>query len=296
MNLQLLWNWSETPIQIGLVILLAIVARFVLRRMILMAVGRSVALANSRREHEGVRAERILRGLGGLVSTRHEARVRTLGSIGRNVIDVTLLVVATLTILATLGIPLGPILTGAGIGGVAFGFGAQSLVKDYMTGVFMLMEDQYGVGDHIDTGEVIGTVEEVGLRVTRLRDDSGQVWYVRNGEITRIGNLSQGHSTGTIDVPVAYNEDTARALELLNKVVDEVWEDDKWTNILLERPSVAGVNAVTGTTMTLRIFAKCAPNKHWGVQRDILERAQQALSAAGVRGPLLVPQSGDHQI
>lgn len=295
MPTQLIWNWPETPIQILVIIVLAVVARFVLRRAITVAVNRSVVLANSRRGDEPTGG--IRRGLGGLVSERHEARMRTLGSIGRNVIDVALLVVATLTILATLGIPLGPILTGAGIGGIAFGFGAQTLVKDYITGVFMLMEDQYGVGDHIDTGEVIGTVEEVGLRVTRLRDDTGQVWYVRNGEITRIGNLSQGYSTGSVDVPVAYNEDTGRVLNILNKVADEVWADEKWTGVLLDRPNVAGVNAVTGTTMTFRIFAKCGPNKHWGVQRDILERAQQALNAAGVRGPLLLPgQTGHHEI
>lgn len=297
MNLQILWDWSEIPVQIVLVIVLAIVARFVLRRMIRAAVNRSVAVAEERRESESSRAERARQGLSGFVSPRHEARVRTLGSIGRNVVDVTLMVLAVLTILSILGIPLGPILAGAGIGGVALGFGAQSLVKDYISGAFMLMEDQYGVGDHIDTGKAIGTVEDVGLRVTRLRDDHGQVWYVRNGEITRIGNLSQGYSTGTVDVPVAYNEDTGRVLDILNKVADEVWADEKWAESLLERPNVAGVNAVSGTTMTLRIFAKCAPNKHWAVQRDILERSQKALSAAGVRGPLLLPgQPGDHVI
>lgn len=289
MTAQLIWNWPETPIQIVVVIVLAIVLRFVLRRAISVGVNRSVALAQTHRRGEAGRTERGRLGIGGLMSERHEARLRTLGSIGRNVIDISLAAVAVLTILATIGVPLGPILTGAGIGGVALGFGAQSLVKDYISGIFMLLEDQYGVGDHIDTGEVIGTVEEVGLRVTRLRDASGRVWYVRNGEITRIGNESQGYSTGTIDVPVAYNEDASRVVEILNKVADEVWDDDKWVDVLLARPDVAGVNAVTGGAMTLRIFAKCAPNQQWGVQRDILERSQQALTAAGVRGPVLHP-------
>lgn len=287
MNPMLIWEWPETPIQIGVVVVLAVVTRIVLRRTITIAVNRSVGLARNHRLGKREKKERLV--LSGLVSERHEARLRTLGSIGRNVVDVALVVLVVLTILAMLGVPLAPLLTGAGIGGVALGFGAQSLVKDYLSGIFMLVEDQYGVGDFIDTGEVTGTVEEVGLRVTRLRDISGRVWYVRNGEITRIGNESQGYSTGTIDVPIAYNEDAAKALDILNTVADEVWADEQWKDILLERPNVAGVNAVSGGSMILRIFAKCAPNKHWGVQRDILERAQQALRGAGIRGPVLQP-------
>ena len=233
-----------------------------MRRAILIAVNRSVVLANNRRSAEGVRGERILRGLGGLVSERHEARVRTLGSIGRNIIDVTLLVVATLTILATLGIPLGPILTGAGIGGIAFGFGAQALVKDYLSGVFMLMEDQYGVGDHIDTGEVVARWRRSACGDEAARRH-GQVCVCPQWEITRSQSFP-----GLFDrerrCSRAYNEDTGRVLEISTRSPTTSGRMRSGPTCCSTRPNVAGVNAVTGTTMTLRIFAKCAPNKHWG--------------------------------
>jgi len=112
---------------------------------------------------------------------------------------------------------------------------------------------------------------------------------VRNGEIIRIGNQSQGWSTGIVDVPVAADEDVARVLSILKAAMDEVYADPKWDAVLLERPDVAGVERMVGNTMSMRIFAKCAPNQHWGVQRDILERSQQALQAAGVRGPVVLP-------
>ena len=147
------------------------------------------------------------------------------------------------------------------------------------------------MGDLINTGEVTGTVEDVGLRVTRLRDAGGQVWYVRNGEILRVGNQSQGWSTGSVDVPVAHDEDAGRVIAILDALMEEVFADERWADVLLEKPTVAGVDRVVSGSMIIRIFAKCAPNQHWGVQRDILERAQRALLAAGVRGPAFLPQA-----
>lgn len=220
---------------------------------------------------------------------RHEARTRTIGAVLSSVASVVITTLAVLMLLDTIGAPLGPVLASAGIGGVALGFGAQSLVKDYLSGMFMILEDQYGVGDIVDVGELTGTVEDVGLRVMRLRDPSGQVWYIRNGEINRVGNRSQGWSTGIVDVPVAYDEDVVKVLAVLKTTMDEVYADPKWENVLLGAPEIAGVDRIEGGTMVIRIFAKCAPNQHWGVQRDILERAQVALQAEGVRGPVLLP-------
>ena len=124
-----------------------------------------------------------------------------MGSLLRSIVTFVVVTLAVLTVMALLGIPLGPLLASAGVAGVALGFGAQSLVKDFLSGIFMIIEDQYGVGDVIDTGEAIGTVEEVSLRITRLRDANGITWYVRNGEIIRIGNRSQGCSTAIVDMP-----------------------------------------------------------------------------------------------
>ena len=122
---------------------------------------------------------------------------------------------AFIMVLDELGLDLAPILTGAGIAGVAIGFGAQSLVKDFLSGMFMILEDQYGVGDYIDAGPALGTVEEVGLRTTRLRDSNGVIWYVRNGEILRVGNLTQGWSTAVVDVSISYSQDIPPVLELV---------------------------------------------------------------------------------
>ena len=276
------WAWPETPASIAITIVAAVAGRWLLLRAIKRGSELAVSRANQRRvDQGGDNAE--------LYAARHAARAATMGSLLRSVTNVTIAVLTVLTVMAILNIPLTPILASAGVGGVALGFGAQSLVKDFLSGIFMIMEDQYGVGDTIDTGQVTGTVEEVGLRVTRLRDSNGQVWYVRNGEIVKIGNASQGWSTATVDVPIAWNADAARAIEVLDGVVKAVFDDPRWEGVLLEEPSVAGVDSVSGGTAIIKIFAKCAPNQQWGVQRDLLERGTAALREAGVPGPVLGP-------
>ncbi|WP_072041960.1 mechanosensitive ion channel family protein [Nigerium massiliense] len=281
------WEWPATPLLILLTIVLSFVLRWFLGRTINAAVDAAVQRSEQRDQGQGERADRVLGASKVAAHRRHNARALTLGSVLRSAVAIAITIVAVLIVLDLLGFPMGPILTSAGIGGAALAFGAQSLVKDYLSGIFMLLEDQYGVGDLVDIGDVTGTVEDIGLRITRVRDVSGQVWYFRNGDITKLGNKSQGYSTGTIDVPVAYNEDASRVIDVLNDEMDKVEDDPRWANVLLERPDVAGVNAVEGGTMTIRIFAKCAPNQHWGVQRDILERSVVALRRAGIRGPLL---------
>jgi moderate conductance mechanosensitive channel len=284
---QLAWSWPETPLVLAVIVVAAIALRWLLLRAIKGGMDASLHRARGRNAGHGSRAERILASASGVTGARHEARTRTIGSILRSIATVTIATVAVIEILDTLGAPLGAVLASAGIGGVALGFGAQSLVKDFLSGIFMIMEDQFGVGDLIDTGTVTGTVEDVGLRVTRLRDGGGQVWYVRNGEITRIGNQSQGWSTATVEVPVASDEDAAAVLALLNETMDAIYADGKWDAVLLQRPDVAGVDKVVAGAMTIKIFAKCAPNQQWGVQRDILERSQRALRDAGVRGAVM---------
>ncbi|HHU39599.1 MAG TPA: mechanosensitive ion channel [Propionibacterium sp.] len=282
------FTWPETAISIGVVLLVSIVLRIVLRRAIRLSVSASIAAADRHRASTSP-ADKFLGRITGTADERHQARVKTLGSVLTNAVDIVLVIVVVLTILRVLAIPLEPVLAASGIGGIALAFGAQSLVKDYISGMLMIFEDQFGVGDLINTGEVTGTVEEVGLRVTRLRDATGQVWYVRNGEIVRIGNQSQGWSTGTADVPIASTEDPARAIEVLRGMVAEMYADEAWSGVLLEEPSVAGVNEVRAGVTTIRIFAKTAPNQHWGVQRALLERGVTALHAAGIKGATVIP-------
>lgn len=270
---------------IALVIVITIVSRFLLVRLVKVLTKRALERARRRREQGSTKAERILESVSMGNQERYEQRTATLGSVSASVISITLVVTAVMTILAILNVPLAPVLTSAGVGGVALAFGAQSLVKDFLSGVFMLLEDQYGVGDLIDTGEIKGTVEEVGLRVTRLRDLSGTVWYVRNGEILRLGNQSQGWSTAIIDVPVAQDEDATKVIGLLEEVATAAEGAPELVDVLLERPSVVGVNAVSANTMTIRMVAKTLPNQHWAVQRWLLERSLSALSKAGIRSP-----------
>src|SRR5690606_18463699 len=212
-----------------------------------------------------LRGSRILQQAAGLGQERQSQRVSTLGSLLRSVVTFVIVLITILTIMQVIGLPLGPVLASAGVGGVALGFGAQSLVKDFLSGGFMIFEDQYGVGDIIDTGEAIGTVEEVGLRVTRLRDASGVIWYIRNGEIVRIGNRSQGWSVATVDTEVSYAENAERVIDLITQVTHGLDDDPAWAERLLEEPSVVGVESIVGATMTIRTFAKCAPNQHFAV-------------------------------
>jgi small conductance mechanosensitive channel len=152
----------------------------------------------------------------------------------------------------------------------------------------MIVEDQYGVGDVIDTGEVVGTVENVSLRVTQLRDAGGMTWYVRNGEIVRIGNKTQGWSTAIVDIPVAYDQDVEKAISVIRDVVSVMDDDDAYKDILLEEPNVVGVESIANGAITIRIIAKTIANEQFGVQREIRERVKRAFDREGVRSPLPV--------
>jgi small conductance mechanosensitive channel len=197
----------------------------------------------------------------------------------------TIVIIGTtlLTVLDRLTIPIAPLLTSVGILGVAIGFGAQELVKDFIAGMFMLLEDQYGVGDVIDTGTAVGTVEAVTLRVTRLRDADGRVWYIRNGTITRVGNESQGWSRAYMDVPVAYTSDVATVRVLLEHVAEEIWADTEFREaMIVEPPEVYGVEQLSDSTLVFRLSAKTLPAKQAEVARELRLRVKSALDAADI--------------
>ena len=218
----------------------AVVLRLLLHRSIDRVVSGTVQRAGERDQRLSGRAARVLSAATGPASERRRQRAATMGAILKSTSTFAISAMAILTVMGLLGLPLGPLLASAGVGGVALGFGAQSLVKDFLSGIFMIVEDQYGVGDVVDTGEAIGTVEDVTLRVTRLRDGSGVVWYVRNGEIVRIANRSQGWATAVVDTQVAYDEDIDRAIGVMREVVHQMDQDPAWEGRLLEEPSVVG--------------------------------------------------------
>ena len=284
------WEWfTGWPLMVLVILASAVVVRWLLNRSIDRVVAVTLAKADARREKQGGRATRVLNSATGIAHERHKQRTLTMGSLLRNIVTIAVALITVLTIMSTVGINLGPVLATAGVGGVALGFGAQSLVKDFLSGIFMILEDQYGVGDIIDTGEAVGTVEEVSLRVTRLRDPSGIVWYVRNGEIIRIGNKSQGWSTALVDIPVSYAENLEKVIPLIRDVVHRLDEEPAWKDKLLAEPQVLGVESVSGTAVTIRVLAKTAPEQQYGVSREIRERVKAAFDAAGVKGPPVVP-------
>ncbi len=190
--------------------------------------------------------------------------------------------VAFTTILGELGINLAPIVASAGILGVAVGFGAQNLVRDFLTGVFMILEDQYGVGDVVDIGPATGTVEGVGLRTTRIRDVNGTVWYVRNGAIDRTGNMSQGFAVAVIDVPLAFGTPVEPVRAIMQRVGDEVHNDPAFTDDIEDEPEVVGVEAMNRDGLTLRLTMKTAPLRQWAVSRRLRERISEEMDRAGL--------------
>ena len=208
-----------------------------------------------------------------------------MGSILKSTSTFVIFAIALLTIMATLSLSLGPLLASAGVGGIALAFGAQTLVKDVLSGIFMILKDQYGVGDVIDTGEAIGTVEEVTLRVTRVRDASEVVWYIRDGEIVKIGNRSLGWSTAVVDIQVSCTESLDTVLPLVREVAHELDRAPEWTTHLLEEPVVAGAESMVGAVITIPVIAKCAQNENFPVTRQVRERVKAALDAAGIGGP-----------
>lgn len=280
-------DWLRTGVSVGVVV----IGTLVLRWLAIRAINRLVGRIADEPPAQG-RAGRMLQQATGLAAQRRRQRAQTMGSLLRSATTVTLFVIAVLTIMATLGIPFAPLLASAGVGGVALGFGAQSLVRDFLSGIFMIVEDQYGVGDVIDTGEAIGTVVAVSLRITTLRDGDGVLWYIRNGEIIRIGNRSQGWSTATVDIPVALDESPHRVIRVLEDVCDHIRDHSPWDARILETPEVAGVESVDRGAMTIRIVAKCAPNENLTASRELREQCKVALDEAGVRPPAEAPRVG----
>ncbi len=244
--------------------------------------GRTPVILRPLRDRIGVEA-------GPLLVERRRQRAETIGSVLRSTVSAVVLTLAFAMVLSELGLDLGPVLASAGIVGVALGFGAQNLVKDVLTGVFLILEDQFGVGDVVDVGEATGTVEAVGLRTTRLRSVEGTVWYVRNGEILRVGNKSQGWSRALLDVPVAWTADVAPARALLKQVADELRQDPEWEGRILEEPEVWGVEALSAQGVVVRLVVKTVPLQQWDVERELRQRIKAAFEAAGL--DLAVPRS-----
>ncbi len=217
-----------------------------------------------------------------MVAERRHQRVRALGSILRSATSVTIFSITGAVILGDLGINLAPLLASAGVVGIAIGFGAQNLVRDYLTGIFMLLEDQYGVGDVITVGDATGTVETVTLRITRVRDVNGIVWHIRNGTIDQVGNQSQGWARAVVDFPVPYTADLATIATILDSVAEAAWTDPVLRGVMLEKPEVWGAQQLSTSEVTMRIVARTAPLRQWEIERELRARVKAGLDVAGI--------------
>jgi small conductance mechanosensitive channel len=217
-----------------------------------------------------------------LTSERRRQRAETMGSVFRSMATFAIFATAFVMILGELGFNLAPILASAGILGIALGFGAQNLVRDFLSGIFMILEDQFGVGDVIDVKEAVGVVEAVSLRTTRLRDVNGCVWHVRNGEILRVGNHSQGWSRAIVDVPVDYDEDIAQVRSLLKQTAEAMRGEDRWAAAMLDEPEVWGIETLSGEQVVIRVVAKTTAEERMNVMRELRQRIKDAFDAAGI--------------
>jgi small-conductance mechanosensitive channel len=277
--------WKVVAQKSGL-LLAAVVVGVVLQLVLHRLIDKLVSKAE-----EGVLPDRVSAAAFGRAddtagSTRRVQRAKTLGTLLKSITSGIIVAVVLTMMLAVVGLNIGPILASAGILGVALGFGSQTLVKDFLSGIFLIFEDQYGVGDVVDMGDGLsGTVEGVSLRVTRMRDTNGTVWYLRNGELLRVGNMSQNWARTVLDVEVSAREDIARVRRVLADVLHDLWQDDEFDGVVIEEPEIWGIQAITPDAITLRVTLKTAPMEQWRVARVLRERVKARFDHEGIQAP-----------
>jgi moderate conductance mechanosensitive channel len=267
--------------------ILAQVAKRYLGRMVARVVAPDKAMAARQLQRLGDRATTFVAEPIGITvdDPRRQARLQSISLVVSSTAAVIIWSIAVIMALGEIGVDLAPLIAGAGIAGVALGFGAQSLVKDCISGLFMLLEDQYGVGDVVDLDEATGVVEKVSLRTTVLRGLDGTVWHVPNGNVTRVGNKSQLWSVALVDVDVAYNCDLAAARQVILDCANELVQSDDWSDVVIDPPQLLGVEALGADGITIRVTIKVEPGAQWALQRALREAFKVALDDAGIEIP-----------
>jgi moderate conductance mechanosensitive channel len=277
-------DYVATPAAIVIIVVVGLVFRWFINRAIDRVVRRASA-GTVPGVIAGTKAGAVLADLRPGAGERRQQRAQTMGSILKSISGGLIIAIVIVMVLDQVGVNIAPIIASAGIVGIALGFGAQNLVKDFLSGIFMILEDQYGVGDSVDLGEAVGTVEAVGLRVTRLRDVDGTVWYVRNGEILRVGNQSQNWARTVLDITVAYESDLDQVQQLLQEEATAMYEDEEYHDIIIEAPEVWGVERFDKDGAVVRVVLKTAPLQQWPVARALRQRIKARFDAAGIRIP-----------
>ena len=270
---QILQEWS------ALIAIIAIVLGAVILRIGLKIASRKVVrtvVSGVKRVEKDERVDSIL------AEQRLSARTKTIASVLDNFATWAITITAIVMILSELGVDVGALIAVSTVLGAAIGFGAQSLVKDILSGIFIVFEDQYGVGDWVEIGDVSGEVERVGLRVTEIRDIHGTLWFVRNGEIIQVGNASQDWAAALIDFPFAYENDVDLVSEIILEVAAEMRESEDWSKDMTNDVEIWGMEHVSGEQFVLRVSAKTVPNRQWAVARELRKRCKFAFDQKGI--------------
>ncbi len=281
------WDVWHTPIRILTILVVAVIAR----SLLLLSVKRVIRGIISGMNGKAAVASGLVQ------NARVVQRAQTLGSVLSNFITWTVVLAAVSSVLSELGVAVGALVAGAGILGAAVGFGAQSLVRDLISGLFIVFEDQYGVGDSVDLGQATGVVESVGLRVTQVRDVSGVLWYVRNGEVVRVGNQSQGWSRVVLDIPIAYSAPLDKAREVILHAAHSISRDERFTKQLMGEPEVWGIELLSGEQVVLRLVQQVGPSHADEVARELrarikIELDQNEIALATTKTPIHIEVSG----
>ncbi|MFP4310432.1 MAG: mechanosensitive ion channel family protein [Nitriliruptoraceae bacterium] len=274
----------DVLVQIVLILMLGLLASYLVQRGIRRAVAAASdptlsALGRRRLGFDALDEGRV-------PSVRRVQRAEALGALASSVLRVVIWAIAILILLSTaFGISLAPLIAGAGILGIALGFGAQGLVSDFLAGIFMLAEDQFGVGDIVDVGDASGVVEGVSLRTTRIRDVTGTLWHVPNGQILRVGNMSQEWARALLDVGVAYGTDIDAASDLILTIACDMAHEEEYEEIFLDVPEIWGVENLAPDSVELRLVIKTQPGQQWAIARELRRRIKNAFDAAEVEIP-----------
>ncbi len=283
---------ADSVVTVLLILIVAWIAVRIIKRYLRKAIQRLIAREPTAPTRSGLKrlgldatGDEELLGTSPDTASRRAARATSISFVLGGTVSVIVWTFAVLMALAELGLNLGPLIAGAGIAGVALGFGAQDLVKDCISGLFVLLEDQYGIGDVVDLGEAVGVVERISLRVTILRSLDGTVWHVPNGEVTRVGNLSQLWSVALVDLDVAYDSDLDHVGEIMLNAAREVCDNEEWAPIIVEEPNLLGVEALGADGITLRITVKTKPGEQWALQRELRRHFKQVFDEAGIEIP-----------
>jgi small conductance mechanosensitive channel len=268
-------------------VVLIIVGAFVVRWLLLVILRRSIdhVVSGVKKTHNVEETQELASAP--LHAARIVQRTRTLGTVINSVLTVVVFGAALVLVLDVLGVPVLGILGAAGVVAAGLAFGAQNLVKDILNGMFMVFEDQFGIGDVVDLGVASGTVESVGVRITSIRDVNGTLWHVRNGEILRVGNKSQGWARVIIDLPVPYHADLEEVKETILATAKELAADPQWRRKVLETPEIWGVESVTAEALVVRLVVKTRSPDQWDIARELRMRIKLGLDRLGVNVPSL---------